>query len=90
MALSPPSLANFRARYAAFAGVADATVTYWLSDATREVDESWPIVSDCDPAMIAVAAHRMVKAGVAGIAGRDITALASSGFTDFKSGTFEV
>lgn len=86
MALDPPDLASFRARYPAFAAVPDDTVTYWLADSVRFVDESWPIVTDRDPAMMAVAAHNMIAYSVAGLTDGDITALLSAGVTDFQSG----
>lgn len=88
MALTPPALSDFRARYPAFAGVDDDTVNYWLADATREVDESWPIVSDQGPAMMAVAAHNMMVRNVAGLSGGQIAALVAAGITEFKSASF--
>jgi hypothetical protein len=86
MTLAPPALSDFRARYSAYANVIDDTVTYWLADATREVDESWPITTDQGPAMMAVAAHNMLTYSVAGLSDGDIAALLSAGVTDFQSG----
>lgn len=84
MALSPPDLAAFRARYPAFAGVDDATVTYWLADSVRFVDESWPIEGDRDPAMMARAAHSMFEQGL----GTDAAGSAlASGLTQWRSGS---
>lgn len=81
---------TFRIRYPQFAAVPDATVQYWLDDATRFVDDSWPIVADRDPAMLAAAAHHMLAGGTAGIADGDISALLAAGVTDFKSDRFSV
>ncbi len=84
MALDPPALADFRARYPAFATVPDDTVTYWLADATRYVDESWPIEGDRDPAMMAHAAHSMFEQGL----GTDAAGAAlASGLTQWRSGS---
>jgi hypothetical protein len=69
--------------------VADETVIYWLADAVREVDESWPIIGDQGPAMMAVAAHNMVTYSVAGLSDGDISALLSAGVSDFQSGSRE-
>jgi hypothetical protein len=88
MTLAPPSLSDFRIRYSAFANVADATIIYWLADATREVDESWPFETDRDPAMIAVAAHNMMVDNVAGLSGGQIAGLVAQGVTEFKSASF--
>ncbi|WEK42978.1 MAG: DUF4054 domain-containing protein [Candidatus Sphingomonas colombiensis] len=81
-----PDLATFRIRYPAFANVPDVTVEYWLTDAGRFVDDSWPIEGDRDPAMMAVAAHHMMASAVAGIADGDVSGLLASGVTQFQSG----
>jgi len=83
MAYTPPALSDFRARYPAFATVADATVEYWLTDALRFVDESW-MEADYAPAIMAAAAHAIALAGfISGPA-----SLAAGGVTSFKSGSF--
>ena len=87
MAYVEPTAADLRARWPAFAAVDDATIDYWLTDAHRFVDQSWS-EQDYGPALIAVAAHNMSRAGVAGIAGGDVASIAASGVTSFKSGTF--
>ena len=78
-----PTPANLKARYPAFASVADETVQYWLTDAERFVDTSWLEV-DYAPALMAVAAHNMAMAGV--LPGE--ATLALTGVSSFKSGTF--
>lgn len=82
--------ATFRIRYPAFAAVSDDAIIYWLTDAGRFVDDSWPIEGDRDPAMMAAAAHHMLAGGVAGIAYGDVAALLAAGVTDFKSDRFSV
>lgn len=88
MAYIEPTPADLKARYAAFAAVEDATIAYWLTDAHRFVDQSWPIFDDYGPALIAAAAHNMARANVTGIAGGDVSGFAAAGVTSFKSGTF--
>lgn len=79
-------LATFRIRYPAFANVPDDTINYWLTDAGRFVDDSWPIVGDRDPAIMAHAAHEMLVRQTAGISNSDLVALLAAGVTDFQSG----
>lgn len=90
MALSPPDLASFRARYPAFASVSDADVTYWLTDSIRYVDESWPIEGDRDPAMMAHAAYEMVLRGTAGVPGGAAASAAAQGLTRWRSGSADL
>jgi hypothetical protein len=82
-----PTPSDLKARCPAFAGVDDATIAYWLTDAHRFVDQSW-MEQDYGPALIARAAHDMVEAKVAGIAQDEVEELAGSGLTQFKSGSF--
>lgn len=86
MAYDPPAPSDLIARYSAFAAVDPDTIQYWLTDAQRFVDTSWPIEGDYAPALIAVAAHNMMDASVAGLAGSDIAGLLQAGVTDFQSG----
>lgn len=88
MALDPPSLSDFRRRFPAFADVSDDDITYWLADSTRWVDESWPIETDRNPAMMAHAAHEMMIRNVPGLSGGQIASLVASGVTEFKSASF--
>jgi hypothetical protein len=88
MAYTAPTITDFRTRYPAFSdatAVPDATIDYWLTDALRFVDQSWT-EGDYAPALMAHAAYEMAKRGLG--AGSDITGIAASGVTDFKSGTF--
>jgi hypothetical protein len=88
MAYTEPVAADLKMRYPAFAAVVDATITYWLTDAHRFVDQTWT-EGDYAPALIAAAAHNMAKAPVAGIAGSDVAGFAAAGVTHFRSGSFQ-
>lgn len=88
MTYTAPTPADLKARYPAFSDVPDATVTYWLTDAKREADDSWGIATDIAPAQIAVAVHNMMAAGVAGLAQSQVAGLLSQGVTSFRSGSF--
>ncbi len=88
MGYAEPTPADLKARYPAFATVEDATITYWLTDAHRFVDQSW-MQGDYGPALIAHAAYDMVRVGVPGISGGDLSGFTAAGVTSFKSGTFQ-
>ncbi len=87
MAYALPSPADLKIRYPAFAAIDDATVQYWLTDAQRYADTTW-IESDYAPALIAAAAHFIVRSGAPGIIGADTGQLAAAGVTDFQSQGF--
>lgn len=80
MAYTVPAPADLKARYPAFAAVADATVQVWLDDAATFADASWPD-ADRRTGVMAHAAHRMAELGI----GASSVPL---GVTSFKSGTF--
>lgn len=87
MAYTAPTPADLRARYPAFASVADATIQIYLNDANGgDVDTSW-IERDFSPAIQAAAAHRMSRAGVLATDG---AATAASGIDSFKSGAVTI
>lgn len=87
MAYTEPTSADLKIRYPAFAQVDDDTITWWLNYVVdKDIDQSWGPNTGPEGQM-AVAAHRMVKAGVS-IGGGDASGLAAAGITDFKSGTF--
>lgn len=85
MAHSAPLPADLKLRYPAFAAVDDATVQYWLTDAERFVDTTWP-EGDYAPALMAVAAHNMALSGLGAIGAGALPA----GVTRFKSGAMDV
>lgn len=72
MAYEAPTAADLKARYPAFAAVADATLEALIADANRFVDSSW-IEDDYAPAIMALAAHMGVMEGVLG-AGSGVSA----------------
>lgn len=84
MTYTEPTIADLKARYPAFTGVADATLAYWLTDADRFVDESWR-EDDYIPAKLAAAAHGMAMEG---LGTGNATSTIPQGVTSFKSGTF--
>lgn len=56
MALQPPTVAEFKARYPNLQGRSDELIGLLLQEATGAVDETW-ILADQKPAMLAYAAH---------------------------------
>lgn len=84
MAYVVPTAAGLKARYPAFAAVADATVTAYISDAP--VDESWS-ETDFARAIMLWAAHTMALTGL----GTDESpGMAISGVSRLKSGSLDV
>lgn len=81
-----PSAADLKARYPAFADVADATVQSWLTDAERNVDTTW-IEADYPAALMAHAAHAMAMQGIGAASGAGAL---PAGVTRFKSGAMDV
>lgn len=80
MAYTPATSADLKAKYPAFATVADATVDLWLAEAVTEC--AGFIESDRARAEMAYAAHMMRENGL-GTGGA-----IPVGVTSFKSGTF--
>ncbi len=62
MAYVAPTASDLKARYPAFADVADALVSATLVDAGRHVDDSWT-EGDYAPAIMALAAHMLATEG---------------------------
>ena len=88
MAYEQPTAAQLKAKYPAFANVADATVDVHLADAaTTGVDTSWR-EADYAPAILAFAAHRMAALGI-GEHGQ-VAGYARQGVTNLRSGSFAV
>lgn len=87
MAYTIPTAANLKARYPAFAAVADATVDVYLGDAARErVDTSW-IEADYAPAIMAAAAHEMALLGL--VTQSETASHIAAGVTSIRSGNFQ-
>lgn len=89
MAYTEPTPFDLKIRYQAFAAVDDAVITYWLTDAHRFVDTSWP-ESEYAPGLIAAAAHKMARGKVAGMVIDASTDAAAKGLTRWKSGTADL
>lgn len=79
MPYTAPTAATLKARYPAFAAVADATVDYWLAEAAEDC-ASWPESLRARGEM-ALAAHKMAELGI-------VAGAVPAGVTSFKSGTF--
>lgn len=88
MAYVEPTAADLKIRYPAFAGVADGTVEYWLTDARLTVTDAW-IEDDRARAEMALAAHNLALNGY-GTAGGAVGNLAAMGVTSFKSASMSV
>lgn len=85
MAYTVPTAADLKARYPGFAAVADATVTYWITDALRTVTTAW-IEADYPIAIMLLAAHELAQQG---LEAGDAAGL-PPGVTRFRSGSMEV
>ncbi|MBK6800425.1 MAG: DUF4054 domain-containing protein [Novosphingobium sp.] len=79
MAYTKPTAANLKARFPAFAAVADGTVEYWINEGDEQT-ATWPETGR-DKAVMAYAAHRMAELGIGSTS-------IPVGLTSFKSGTF--
>lgn len=86
MAYTAPTPATLKLRYPAFAAVDDAVTQYWLTDAERFVDQTWP-EGDYAPALMALAAHHMTLAGLGAATGASAI---PAGVTRFRSGAMDV
>jgi hypothetical protein len=87
MAHEVPTAADLKARYPAFADVADATVDIHIADAsTTGVDTSW-LEADYAPAISALAAHNMALLNIG--AHGEAAGYARQGLTRIRSGSFD-
>lgn len=86
-AYADPSSATLKAAFAKFAGVADATVEFWLAQARRQVDQSW---TEGDYAMgqMLLACHLMTLEGLGTGTEAQIAAEGLGDFSSVKSGQF--
>lgn len=88
MAYDIPTAADLKARYPAFAAVADATVDIYIADAASAgVDTSWG-EADYAPAIAALAAHNMALLGIG--ESSEAEGYARIGVTSVRSGQFSV
>ena len=79
MAYTAPAPADLKARFTAFAAVADGTVQDWLDEAAEEC-AAWPEALRARAEM-AYAAHRLVETGA-------VSGAVPAGLTSFRSGDF--
>lgn len=79
MAYTAPTAADLKARYPAFASVADATVNYWLAEAAEDC-ANWAENLRAR-GELSLAAHRMAELNI-------VAGAVPVGVTAFKSGTF--
>lgn len=89
MAYTAPTAAQLKAKYPAFAAVADATVDLYLVDAGRAVDTTWT-EGDYQTAIMLYAAHLMVLAGIGVGAEAEANANGLTGYKRIKSGQLDV
>lgn len=76
-----PTAGHLLLRYPELSGIPTATLSYWLKDAARSVDESWS-QGDFAPAIMALAAHRVAVATL----GSDIPV----GVNRLRSGSLDI
>jgi len=86
MAYTEPTPAYLKARYPAFADVADATLQVYLDDTAASVDGSWP-ENLYAMAKAAKAAHEMASLGIG--TRSEAEGWAAAGLTRIKTGNFE-
>lgn len=87
MAYEIPTAAQVKARYPAFAAVADATIDVYVADAAASaVDTSWR-EADYLPAIASYAAHRMAMLNIG--AHGQAAGYALQGVTGIRSGNFQ-
>ncbi|MDO8800052.1 DUF4054 domain-containing protein [Phenylobacterium sp.] len=84
MAYTTPTAADLKAKFPTFAAVADGVVTSAITDANRQVDESW-LEGDYANAIMLLAAHNLALDGHG--ASREIQLL---GFKRVKVGPLEL
>lgn len=89
MAYTAPTAAQLKAKYPAFAAVADATVDLYLVDAGRAVDTTWT-EGDYQTAIMLYAAHLMVLAGIGVGAEAEANANGLTGYKRIKSGQLDL
>lgn len=86
MAFTEPTPADLKARFPAFADVADATVQVYLDDTAAAVDQSWPETLYTQ-AKAAKAAHEMALLNL-GVRS-EAEGWAAAGLTRVESGNFK-
>lgn len=85
MAYTEPTPADLKAKWPAFADVADATIQAHLDDTVTAVDQSWPETL-YTPGKLAKAAHEMALAGIG--AQSEVQGWSMAGLSSIRSGDF--
>ncbi|MGE7415445.1 DUF4054 domain-containing protein [Methylobacterium tarhaniae] len=89
MAWTEPTAADLRARFPAFAGVADAAIALALAEALAQVDDTWPDAIRTSGALL-YAAHVLTLDGQGGGVEAEIAKAGALGFTSFRSGSLSL
>lgn len=89
MSYTAPTAAQLKAKYPAFASVADLTVDLYLVDAGRAVDTTWT-EGDYQTAIMLYACHLMVQAGIGTGAEAEANANGLTGYKRIKSGQLDL
>lgn len=82
-------VATFLAAFPGFAGVADATLAFWIGRAQGAIDSSWSS-HDKDFAGYLLAAHYLTLNGLGTGAEAELASNGVTGMTRLKSGAFEI
>lgn len=89
MAYDAPTAATLAAVFPAFRDVTDATINYWLVEASKTVDARFPDDRRAH-AMMLLTAHLMVTNGIGSGAEAELAAAGASGFKSFRSGALSL
>lgn len=86
MPYTPPTYAQFKARYPRFAAVPEATYDAFLPEALRQVDRTWT-EADYQPAVMLYTAHLLTLEGLGTGAEAQVNAQGAGGFKVMRSGS---
>src|SRR5687768_1299820 len=89
MAYTTPTADELQAAFPAFADVDDAVVTFNITRANRSIDSSWT-EGDYATAIMLLACHYMVLAGLGTGAEAAVNAQGLAGFTSIRSGSLSL
>ncbi|WP_343711904.1 DUF4054 domain-containing protein [Inquilinus sp.] len=90
MAWNPPTPADLKARFPAFAAVSDSVVQGALDEAALQVDETWVSEADFRLGRLLLAAHILTLDGLGTGAEAEAAAAGAMGFKRMKSGRLEL
>lgn len=89
MPYEAPTAANLKARFPAFAAVADEAIVMAITEASGRVDRTWP-ETDFQPAILLYAAHVLTLDGLGTGAEAEMARAGASGFQSMKSGSLSL